>query len=86
MANKAPLSAEQKAERLDAALQCAYEIESIAIHLNDHLPTEPEYMFLRSLVLRIFELNSVAMSALDKDQTRATPDMWGVIKRGGRGA
>lgn len=86
MANEAPLSNEQKAERLDAALQCAYEIESIAIHLNHHLPTEPEYMFLRSLVLRIFDLNSVAMSVLDKDQVRTTADLWDVIRRGKRGA
>jgi len=84
MLDKGPFTSEQKAERLSAALQCTYEIESIAIHLNDHLPTEPEYMFLRSLVLRIFDLNSVAMSALDKDQTRTTADMWSVINLGGR--
>ncbi|MCT9810146.1 hypothetical protein N0K08_05850 [Acidovorax sp. Be4] len=83
MANKATFSSEQQAERLGAALRCTYEVESIAMHLNDNLPTEPEYMFLRSLVLRIFDLNSVAMSALDKDQTRTTADLWGVINRGG---
>lgn len=85
MAAKPHFSRDQEAERLGAALRCTYEVESIAIHLNDHLPTEPEYMFLRSLVLRMFDLNSVAMSALDKDQTRTTADMWGVINRGGRG-
>lgn len=82
----APYTPEQQAERLSAALRCAYEVESIAMHLNDHLPTELEYGFLRGMVLRILDLNSVAMSALGDDHDRTTAAMLGVIKGGNHGA
>lgn len=86
MADETPFTPEQQAERLDAALRCAYEVESIAMHLNAHLPTEPEYLFLRSMVLRILDLNSVAMSALGDDHDRTTLEMLSVIKGGNHGA
>lgn len=62
-------------QREDLPLLCAYEIESICVHLRDCLPTEPEYLFLRSMVLRIFALNSVAMSVLGGDATRTTEEL-----------
>lgn len=70
---------EQQTERLETALQCSYEVESLARHLNGNLPTEPDYMFLRALVLRICELNNVVMSVLDGDPGRTTAELQSVI-------
>lgn len=68
-------------ERLDLAIQATYEVEAIARHLNGALPTEqPEYQHLRSLVVRIFHLNSVVMSVLDGDCHREADEMRGVVR------
>ncbi len=76
---------EQQAERLEAALQCSYEVESLARHLNGNLPTEPDYMFLRALVLRICDLNNLIMLVLDGDHGQTTAEMQSIIS-GGRHA
>ena len=74
------LTPEHKAERDELALFSAYEIEAVARHLKDNLPTELEYVHLRCLVLRILALNSVAMSALGGDDGRKTADMRRVVE------
>ncbi len=76
---------EQQAERMETALQCSYEVESLARHLNGNLPTEPDYMFLRALVLRICDLNNVVMSVLDGDPGRTMAEMRSVIEGGHHG-
>lgn len=85
MPTEATFTPEQQAERLETALQCSYEVESLARHLNGNLPTEPDYMFLRALVLRICDLNNVVMSVLDGDQGRTMSEMQ-IIISGGRHA
>lgn len=67
MAENATLTGEQQRERLDVAQAAADEIESIAMHLNANLPHEADYLFLRSMVLRIAQLNDVFMWFLDGD-------------------
>ena len=73
---------EQQAERLETALQCSYEVEALALHLNGNLPTEPDYMFMRALVLRIRDLNNVVMSVLDGDAGRTIAEMQNIIHGG----
>ena len=64
----------QRAERDELALSCVEEIESISVHLRSNLPNEPEYLFLRSMVLHVIELNSVAMSVSEhRDQSTNEP-------------
>lgn len=68
-------------ELLDLAIRATYEVEAIARHLNGALPTEqPEYQHLRSLVVRIFHLNSVVMSALSGDCCRDADEMRSVVR------
>lgn len=71
---------EQKAEREELALFCAYEIDSIGLHLRDNLPAESEYLYLRCMVLRILELNSVAMSVVGGNAMRQTEVMRSVVE------
>lgn len=80
MAAKPHFSKDQETERLDAALRATCEVDAIARHLNANLPMEqPEYQHLRSLVIRIFDLNSVVMSVLGDDDCRSTAEMRGVL-------
>ena len=58
------LTHEQKEERAGLALEATWEIESIAGLLQRELPTEADSMYLKSLVRRLQELNSAAMSLL----------------------
>lgn len=76
----ATFTAKQRAERDELALFCTYEIESIGMHLRAHLPTEPEYLFLRSMVLRVIELNSAAMSVLGGEDDRTTEELRRVLE------
>lgn len=78
--SKATLTLEQKAKREELALFATYEIESVSMHLRDNLPTEPEYLFLHCMVLRILELNSVAMSVLGGEHDRDTAEMRRVVE------
>lgn len=66
---------EQQAERLHLGLRASYEVDSIAMHMRDNLPAEQEYAYLRALVLRILDLNGVAMSVLGGDEGRSTAEM-----------
>lgn len=86
MANESIFTPDEQAQRMDAALRCTYEVESIARHLNGNLPNESEYLFLRYMVLRILDLNGVAMSALGDDRDRTTAEMLGAIGGGFHGA
>ncbi len=66
----------QQAERLEIALDVAFEIDAITRHLNANLPMElVEYQFLRSLVVRILSLNSLSLSVLSGDDGRTTDSM-----------
>ncbi len=80
VANKKNSPKEMEAQRLRIALHATYEVDAIARHLNANLPMEqPEYQHLRSLVIRIFDLNSVVMSVLGDDDCRCTAEMRGVL-------
>jgi len=72
----------QRAERDELALSCVEEIESISVHLRSNLPNESEYLFLRSMVLRVIELNSVAMSVLSGEDDRTTEELRRVLEMG----
>lgn len=72
----------EQAERKKLALLGSYEIESIGMHLRDNLPTEQEYSYLRCMVLRILDLNSIAMSELGEDDSRETEEMRSVLEVG----
>lgn len=76
----AAFTPEQKAEREQVALLGTYEIDSIGLHLMENLPTEAEYRFMRCMVLRILELNSVSMSVMGGDDTRETEAMSRVVE------
>ena len=76
----AAFTSEQKAEREKVALLGTYEIDSIGLHLKENLPTELEYRHLRCMVLRILELNSVAMSVVGGDDGRETEGMRRVVE------
>lgn len=78
--SKATLTPEQKAKREELALFATYEIEAITTRLRDNLPTEREYLHLRSMVLRVLELNSVAMSVLGGDDSRETTEIRSVVE------
>lgn len=80
MANKTTSATEWHARRMDTALRATYEVDAIARHLNANLPMEqPEYQHLRSLVIRIFDLNSVVMSVLGDDDERSTAEISRVV-------
>ncbi len=71
---------EQQAERERLALFSTYEIDAIGQHLRGNLPKELEYRHLRCMVLRILELNSVAMSVMGCDDECATEEMRRVVE------
>lgn len=72
---------QKQAERLEVALHATYEMEAISRHLNVNLPMEqPEYQHLRSMVVRILNLNSVVMSVLGGDDGRSTQEMHDVVE------
>lgn len=77
---EAAFTPKQKAEREQLVLFSTYEIDSIGRHLVENLPTEPEWLFMRSMVLRIIELNSIAMSVTGGDDERKTTDMRRVVE------
>lgn len=63
------------------ALHATHEVEMVALHLNRELPVEQsEYLHLRALVVRILDLNSVAMSFLGHDFDRDTEEMRRVVE------
>ena len=72
---KPQLSTQEKARRLHCALEATYEIDSIARHLAKNLPSDTEQIFYRGLLLRVIELNSLAISVLGDDDSRATSEM-----------
>ena len=73
--------APEKAERQQAALSATFEMDAIARHLNGELPMEqPEYQHLRSLVVRIQQLNSVVMSVLGDDTDRSASELCNVVE------
>ena len=78
--SKIEFTEEQQAERKKLALFGTYEIESIGMHLRDNLPNEQEYGYMRCMVLRILDLNSIATSELDGDMGRDTDEMRRVLE------
>lgn len=80
---KDPFSSEEKAQRLSCALEATYEIESISRHLAQNLPDDDvDQLFLRSLVLRLHQLNSIAMSVLGSDSNRGADEMQKILTGG----
>lgn len=74
------MTAEEHAAREEVALLATYEIDAIAMHLRSNLPTEIEYGHLRCMVLRVLELNSIAMSVLGGDDARELKEMRGLVE------
>ncbi len=72
---KPAFTPEEQAQRLNCALEATYEIESISRHLAQNLPNDADQLFLRGLVLRLNQLNSIAISVLGNDNSRDTDDM-----------
>ena len=72
---------QEQSERQRAALSATFEMDAIARHLNGELPMEqPEYQHLRSLVVRIQQLNSVVMSVLGDDTDRSARELCTVVE------
>lgn len=72
---KPTFNPEEQAQRLSCALEATYEIESISRHLAQNLPDDADQLFLRGLVLRLNQLNSIAISVLGNDDSRDTNEM-----------
>lgn len=66
---------EQLAERKTLALHATYEVESIVMCMKDNLPKEQEYSYLRCMVKRIYDLNSIAMLELGGDTGQETEEV-----------
>ncbi len=75
-----PFTAEQQAERQGVALLASYEIESTAMHMANNLPTEPEYLYLRSMVLRVIDLSRVVMSVAGCEVESSTEEMRRIVE------
>lgn len=66
-------------EREWVAAQASYEIESIAMTLEELDDTESSWLLMRGLFLRISALNSVVMSVTGGDDTRQIAEMRAVV-------
>ena len=76
---KPAFTPEEQAQRLNCALEATYEIESISRHLAQNLPNGADQLFMRGLVLRLNELNSIAISVLGSDDSRDTSEMQKIL-------
>lgn len=70
------------AERVRIAAQATHQIESLLYAFRRELSNAdtPDTTLLMSMTVRLKELNSVAMSMLDKDDLRETAEMRGVAE------
>lgn len=70
------------AERVRLAAQATHQIESLLYALRRELnqgEDSPDTTLMMSMVVRLKELNSVAMSMLDDDHLRETTEMKDVV-------
>ena len=70
------------AERVRLAAQATHQIESLLYALRrelNHEDASPDTTLMMSMVIRLKELNSVAMSMLDDDDLRETTEMKDVV-------